>query len=91
MIEEFPLVHVKSDYPKFKYAADKIGHRNKIGGTPDWIQVESYPTCTTCNKKMIFYGQLDSVSDEYMIGDCGLIFVFICFECNEAKAIVQSY
>jgi hypothetical protein len=40
---------------------------------------------------MSFYGQLDSINEEFNIADCGLIYVFLCFDCFEAKAIVQSY
>ncbi len=35
---------------------------------------------------MTFYGQLDSLNDDYIIADCGLIATFICFDCNEVKA-----
>jgi len=39
---------------------------------------------------MSFYGQLDSVSDEFAIADCGMIYVFFCFGCNESYSVVQS-
>ncbi len=39
---------------------------------------------------MSFYGQLDSISDEDMIGDAGLIYVFLCLGCFETKSITQS-
>ncbi len=40
---------------------------------------------------MSFYGQLDSVGDDIVIADCGLIYVFFCFGCQCAEAVVQSY
>ena len=39
---------------------------------------------------MSFYGQLDSINDDYVLADCGLIYVFVCFSDNEVKALLQS-
>ena len=39
---------------------------------------------------MTFYGQLDSINDEYCLADVGVVSVFICFECFEATALVSS-
>lgn len=39
---------------------------------------------------MSFYGQLDSVNDDYVLGDCGIIYVFVCFDCLETKSVLQS-
>jgi len=39
---------------------------------------------------MSFYGQLDSLNDEFCIADTGRICVFLCFSCNEAKATVET-
>jgi hypothetical protein len=75
----------------FKYAGDEIGKRHQLGGTPTWIQREDVPTCAHCNQPMTFYGQLDSIGDRYVIGDCGMIYVFFCFNCNHAEAKVQSF
>lgn len=77
--------------PGFLYADKKIGQRSKIGGSPDFIQEANWPICDECKQKMSFYAQLDSLNDEYCIGDCGMIYVFICFDCLETKAIIQSY
>ena len=38
---------------------------------------------------MTFYGQLDSISDEIVLADVGLVFVFVCFDCGEATAFIQ--
>lgn len=35
-------------------------------------------------------GQLDSVNDDVVLADCGLVYVFVCFDCFEAAAVVQS-
>jgi len=75
----------------FKYASPEIGKRFFLGGDPSWIQEEVDITCDECQKPMTFYGQLDSINDDIIIGDCGLIYVFICFECLTSKSIVQSY
>ncbi len=74
----------------FKWAGPEIGKRSKIGGIPIGIEESDYPKCPDCGKKMTFYGQLDSINDDYIIADCGLIAVFICFDCNEVSAEIVS-
>jgi hypothetical protein len=74
----------------FRWAGGDIGQRSRLGGDPDWLQDEKTPICS-CEKKMTFYGQLDSIGDSICLGDCGLIYVFVCFECLETKSILQCY
>ena len=67
-----------------------VGHRNKLGGRPDWVQQgHEVPLCPSCKKPSTFYGQLDSINDDVIIGDCGMIYVFLCFDCTEATAIAM--
>lgn len=40
---------------------------------------------------MTLYGQLDSIADKYIFDDCGMLYVFVCFDCLETKNLVQSY
>ena len=40
---------------------------------------------------MTFYGQLDSINDEFRLGDCGMVYVFVCFDCIEVTSLIQSY
>ena len=80
------------DLKHFRYPDDEnIGNRNKLGGVPDWIQNDETPKCPHCKNKMVFYGQLDSINSDYNIMDCGIIYVFYCPDCGDAKAIVQTY
>ena len=74
----------------FKWAGEPIGKRHRIGGEPDWIQDDYVPICS-CQKPMSFYGQLDSLGDSHNIGDCGMIFVFLCWDCFETKSVLQCY
>jgi hypothetical protein len=39
---------------------------------------------------MTFYAQLDSLNDEIVLGDLGMIYVFVCFDCLEVKALLQT-
>jgi len=73
----------------FKHADAPIGDRSKLGGAPDWQRPAQAPTCG-CGKPMSFYGQLDSIGDAVCLADCGMIYVFVCFDCFETKAILQS-
>jgi hypothetical protein len=73
----------------FAWAKD-MGKRSKIGGDPDWIQGPDRPACS-CGSEMSFYGQLDSVGDSVCLADCGMVYVFICFDCFTSSAVLQSY
>ena len=75
----------------FEYAGDEVGKRHRLGGKPAWIQDDETPKCAHCGVVMTFYGQLDSIGSAYAIGDCGMIYVFFCFDCNHAEAAVQSF
>lgn len=74
----------------FRWAGDEIGKRHRLGGTPNWIQGDETPNCS-CGERMTFYGQLDSIGDQIILGDCGMIYVFVCFDCLKTKSLVQSY
>ena len=39
---------------------------------------------------MTFYGQLDSVNDDVILADAGVLLCFVCFDCFEAAAMVES-
>ncbi len=85
-----PLNKEAESLPKFEWAEEHIGTRHKLGGTPDFIQDAEWPTCPDCGTKMTFYAQLDSINDEFLIADCGMIYVFVCLECNRVETLVQS-
>jgi hypothetical protein len=68
---------------------ESAGRGTKLGGDPDWIQRDEWPTCR-CGEKMSFYGQLDSIGDDYNLADCGMIYVFVCFDCFETVSILQT-
>ncbi len=65
------------------------GRAHKLGGQPDWLQSDETPECTSCFKKMTFYGQLDCLGDQVALGDCGRIFVFVCFDCLSTQSVLQ--
>lgn len=94
LIPEIKLVPI----PETKKARQSIGFqwneeagaRHKLGGRPEFIQEDRWPECTNCRKRMTFYAQLDSIGDKYNLGDCGMIYVFVCFVCFETKSFLQS-
>lgn len=86
-----PMNEEARTLPKFKWAPDEVGNRHQLGGDPKFIQQESWPNCPSCGEPMTFYAQLDSLNDDYQIADCGMIYVFVCFECNETTSIIQSF
>ena len=86
-----PLSEAAASLPRFKHAPPEIGTRHKLGGTPDFIQGDDYPICRECAQRMSFYGQLDSINDEFCLADCGMVYVFVCFGCLETKSVLQFY
>ena len=84
----------------------KLGIRSKLGGEPDWEQVDEVPSCEACEQPMTFIAQIDSVEhdadhnphaidclsddQQYMFADVGMIYVFMCFDCMETKSVLQS-
>ena len=84
-----PLNSEAADLPPFKWAGGDVGKRHRLGGEPTFVQKPQFPICT-CGKRMTFYGQLDSINDEFILADCGIIHVFVCFDCFETKSILQS-
>jgi hypothetical protein len=76
--------------PTFKWADDEIGTRHQLGGSPNFLQEETWPLCPECSRKMLFYAQLDSLNDEFCIADCGMIYIFLCLNCNEVHSFIQS-
>lgn len=85
-----PLNDEAATLKPFEWAGGDIGRRHRIGGQPDFIQATDVPNCS-CGKRMTFYAQIDSLSDEFILADCGMIYVFVCFDCFLTKSILQSY
>ncbi len=90
ILPEIILKRTDGNNKPFKWAAESVGFRNKIGGESEFIHEDDFPICKSCNKRMSFYGQLDSIDDEHIIADCGLISIFICFDCYETESIITS-
>ena len=65
--------------------------KHKIGGVPDFIQSSFFPKCPKCNEEMLSYGQLDSVDGEMILGDDGMIYVFVCKHCLKTKSFCQYH
>jgi len=84
-----PLSSEGEAMPGFGWAED-VGQRHQLGGEPTWLQGDETPTCCHCGERMTFYGQLDSIGDDLIIADVGLVYVFVCINDFEARAIVQS-
>jgi uncharacterized protein YwqG len=83
----------------------QLGVRSKLGGAPDWDQSDEVPTCPACKEQMSFIAQIDSMEhdeehnphrinclsnqQQYMFGDVGMIYVFMCFDCMKTVSVVQ--
>jgi hypothetical protein len=39
---------------------------------------------------MTFYAQLDSLNDDIVLGDVGMVYLFVCFDCLEVRALLQT-
>jgi hypothetical protein len=73
----------------FEWSSPEIGTRHRIGGEPDHLPTADIPRCS-CGNSMTFYGQLDSIGDDFALADVGLVQVFVCFDCFEADAQIVS-
>ncbi len=85
-----PLTDEAASLPKFRWAGPEVGRRHQLGGTPAGMKPADFPKCNSCSKQMTFYGQLDSINDDIVIGDAGLVCVFVCFDCLTATALVRT-
>lgn len=86
-----PLTEEARKLPPFRWADPDVGQRHRLGGAPpSSLGQEHWPQCPECGGRMSFYGQLDSINDEFCIADAGLVCVFVCFECNEVRATIES-
>lgn len=67
----------------------------KLGGLPNWIQDEEYPTCGKCGKLMMFVCQINSeekllsTHQSLMFGDSGRLYTFVC--CDVVTSVMQCY
>lgn len=68
----------------------KAGLKSKVGGAPNWIQLDETPDCPKCKRPMAFALQLASDS-RIAFGDMGLLYAFVCPECKTAASLVQSH
>lgn len=78
-----------AELPSFRWADPEVGHRHRIGGEPP-VAPERFPRCSSCGESMSFYGQLDSLSDEIVLADAGVVAVFVCFDCGQSDALIVS-
>src|ERR1051326_5004851 len=61
-----PMTEEARALPKFESAASEVGTRHRLGGEPSRrIDPAHWPKCADCGDKMSFYGQLDSINDEF--------------------------
>jgi len=86
-----PLSDEAAALPGFRWAGKEIGDRHRLGGEPEFLQNVEWPKCRRCAEEMSFYGQLDSINDDFVLADCGLVYVFVCFGCFETESFIQSY
>ncbi|AHG92851.1 hypothetical protein J421_5316 (plasmid) [Gemmatirosa kalamazoonensis] len=83
-----------------------LGRRSKLGGKPTWEHGGQTPACARCSEPMSFLAQIDSIEHEdpknphaidalsddqqYMFGDVGMVYVFLCLTCGEGATVIQS-
>jgi hypothetical protein len=80
-LEERPVSLTKLASPKTS--------ASKIGGSPVWLQGTAVPECVRCDKPMSFFGQLKSLPT-LGFGDDGVLYAFVCVDCNVSASLIQS-
>ena len=67
----------------------------KLGGMPDWVQDDEFPSCPKCGKPMMFVCQINSAESFHssnlalIFGDSGRLYTFAC--CDVIMSIMQCY
>lgn len=89
-LDAHPLTPDAEALAGFERASPEIGTRHRLGGEPDGVSESNYPSCPSCGVAMSFYGQLDSIGDDVVLADAGVVHVFVCFDCFDAAARVVS-
>lgn len=89
-LDAHPLTLEAEAASGFEWASPEVGTRHRIGGEPDDVPESDFPRCRLCGQPMSFYGQLDSIGDDFALADVGVVQVFVCFDCFEAAARVAS-
>lgn len=85
-----PLDGEAESLPGFAWAGPEVGRRHRLGGSPTHLAEADHPHCPGCRAPMTFYAQLDSLNDDIMLADAGLLYVFVCFACCTATAFIDS-
>ena len=72
-----PLTDKARNLPKFKSAPEEIGTRHRLGGEPQFLQNEQWPSCPAGHGRMTFYQWSNRLWINYdiCIADCGMIYV----------------
>jgi hypothetical protein len=89
-LDAHPLSAEAEEAAGFEWAGPEVGHRHRIGGEPGGLAEAEFPRCQSCREPMTFYGQLDSIGDDFALADAGVVEVFVCFDCFEAAARISS-
>ncbi len=85
-----PASSEAEDVPGLEYAPDEVGQRHQLGGEPTWLQGDATPVYGEYGQPMTFYGQLDSINDDVVLADVGLVYVFVCFDDFTSTSLIQS-
>ena len=87
----FPEYSVLLRRPNFGTESEVDAGRTKLGGRPDWIQVDATPRCGASEAEMSFLLQVDSLDEYYMFGDGGMLYLFYCTTCGGTRVLEQSH
>jgi hypothetical protein len=85
-----PLDDAAAELPGFAWAGPEIGRRHRLGGEPSYLARAEHPRCPSCGHTMTFYAQLDSLNDEIILAEAGLLYVFVCLACQTSTSFIQS-
>ena len=85
-----PLDDAATALPGFAWAGPEVGRRHRLGGEPTHLPTADHPHCPDCGRTMTFYAQLDSLNDDLVLADAGLLYVFVCFTCHTSASFIHS-
>ncbi|MBD2535907.1 hypothetical protein H6G97_43875 [Nostoc flagelliforme FACHB-838] len=85
-LEEYPLKYGRAGeaIPGFSY--------HQVGGYPNWIRFERFPSCPICDERMKFLVSIDSGMTPFgKLGFNGILYGFWCDPCAVSCTSHQSY
>jgi hypothetical protein len=105
-LKEHPVWHRQLNDDEYPLTESALLHlleqegKHQLGGEPIWLQREEHVPCVICRGEMEYIAMVDSElyvgeggfrERGHMFGDEGILYTFICRECNVLATKAQGF